>query len=77
MNFKVMYNRKGELWKLYELFYDEHPTACGEKTSIFTAEHSLDVIRQHGSPNIREVTDVGAYIRPEFFQTQSLNQKTY
>ena len=77
MNFKVMYNRKGELWKLYELFHDEHPTACGEKTSIFTAEHSLDVIRQHGSPNIREVTDVGAYIRPEFFQTQSLNQKTY
>ncbi len=77
MNFKVMYNRKGELWKLYELFYDEHPTACGQKTSVFTAEHSLDLIRHHGSPNIRETTDVGAYIRPDYFQTQSLKEKSY
>jgi hypothetical protein len=77
MNFKVMYNRKGELWKMYELFYDEYPNASGGKTSLFSAEHSLDLIRHHGSPNVREMKDVGAYIRPDYFQTKSLKEKSY
>ena len=51
--------------------------ACGEKTSLFSAEHSLDLIRHHGSPNIREMKDVGAYIRPDYFQTKSLKEKSY
>ena len=77
MNFKVMYNRKGELWKMYELFYDEYPNASGGKTSLFSAEHSVDLIRHHGSPNIREGKNVGAYIRPDYFQTKSLKDKSY
>ena len=77
MNFKVMYNRKGELWKMYELFYDEYPNASGGKTSLFSAEHVVDFIRHHGSPTIREMKNVGAYIRPDYFQTKSLKDKSY
>jgi hypothetical protein len=77
MNFKVMYNRKGELWKMYELFYDEYPTASGGKTSLFSGEHVVDFIRHHGSPTIRKMKDVGASIRPDFFQTKSLKEKSY
>jgi len=28
MNFKVIYNRQGQFWKMYELLYDEHPLAA-------------------------------------------------
>lgn len=77
MNFKIMYNRKGELWKMYELFYDEYPNATGSKTSLFTGEHVVDFIRHHGSPTIRTMKDVGAYIRPDYFQTKSLKEKSY
>ncbi len=77
MNFKVMYNRKGELWKMYELFYDEYQTAKGEKTAVFSAEHVVDFIRRNGSPTIREMKEIGTYIRPDYFQTKSLKDKSY
>jgi len=77
MNLKVMYNRKGELWKMYELFYDEYPTECGEKAAVYSAEHVVDFIRKHGSPSIRTMKKVGAHIRPDYFQTKSLKMKSY
>ena len=51
MNFKIMYNRQGELWKTYEMFYNEYPTVQGQKAAYMSAEHTIDLIRHHGSPS--------------------------
>jgi len=77
MNFKVMYNRQGQLWKMYEMFYDEYPMPNGDKTSLASGEHVFDFIRSHGTCDIRELKEVGKPIRPDFFQTKSLKQKSY
>ena len=77
MNFKVMYNRLGQFWKMQELFYDERPNVGGEKTASFTADHIFDLIRRHGTTTIRDTSDVGKKIRYDFFQTKSLKQKSY
>jgi len=77
MNFKVMYNRLGQFWKIYELFYDEYPLPNGGKASLFSGEHVVDFIRGHGTCDIRELKDVGQDIRLDFFQTKSLKQKSY
>jgi hypothetical protein len=77
MNFKVMYNRLGQFWKMQELFYDELPNVGGEKTASFTADHIFDLIRRHGTTEIRGTSDVGKKIRYDFFQTKSLKQKSY
>jgi hypothetical protein len=77
MNFKVMYNRKGEFWKMQELFYDEHPTAVGEKASVFTSDHIFDFIRHHGTCQIRKMSNVGKPIRLDLFHTKSMKDKSY
>ncbi|MCP4714796.1 MAG: DUF1329 domain-containing protein, partial [Deltaproteobacteria bacterium] len=77
MNFKVMYNRQGQLWKMYELFYDEYPLPNGGKVSVFSGEHIVDFIRGHGTCDIRELREVGKDIPLDLFQTKSLKQKSY
>ena len=77
MNFKIMYNRLGQLWKMQEMFYDELPNASGGKTAIFTSEQIFDLIRRHGTSNLRASSDVGKSIPYDFFQTKSLKQKSY
>jgi hypothetical protein len=77
MNFKAIYNRKGEFWKMQELFYDEHPTAIGEKASTFTSDQIFDLIRHHGTTQVRKMSNVGKPIRLDLFQTKSLKQKSY
>ncbi|MCP4716524.1 MAG: DUF1329 domain-containing protein [Deltaproteobacteria bacterium] len=77
MNFKVMYNRQGELWKMYELFYDEFPSYGGHTTAIFNGEHVVDFIRRHGSPGAREIKSIGGGVAPDLFQVKSLKQRSY
>ena len=77
MNFKVMYNRLGQFWKMYELFYDEYPMPNGDKASQFTGEHVVDFIRGHGTCDLRDLKEVGKDIPLDFFQTKSLKQKSY
>ncbi len=77
MNFKVMYNRQGQLWKMYELFYDEFPSYGGQTTPIFNSEHIIDFLRNHGSTSIRNIQSVGKDIPLTQFQTQALNVKSY
>ena len=62
---------------MYELFYDEYPMPNGGKTALFSGEHVVDFIRSHGTCDIRELKEVGKPIRPDFFQTKSLKQKSY
>ena len=77
LNFKVMYNRQGELWKMYELFYNEFPSYGGDTTPIFNSEHIIDFIRRHGSCSIRTMKGVGIEIPLKLFRTQSLKDKSY
>jgi len=77
MNFKVMYNRQGELWKMYEMFTNEYPSYGGEKTAIFNGEHVVDFIRRHGSPGAREMKGVGIDLPPDMFQVKSLKKRSY
>ncbi|MFC1592344.1 DUF1329 domain-containing protein [Thermodesulfobacteriota bacterium] len=77
MSFKVMYNRQGQLWKMYELFYDEYPLPGGGKAAVFCAEQIFDLIRNHGTCDVRELKEVGKDMPLEFFQTSSLKQKSY
>ncbi|MFC1591100.1 DUF1329 domain-containing protein [Thermodesulfobacteriota bacterium] len=77
LNFKVMYNRQGELWKMYELFYDEFPSYGGGTTAIYTSEQIVDFIRRHGSVSIREMKGVGIEIPLHLFQTRSLKDRSY
>ena len=77
MNFKVMYNRRGELWKLYEFCHHEFPSHGGGKTAMPNAEHIVDIIRRHGSPAVREIMQVGGDIPLKQFTVNSLREKTY
>ena len=77
MNFKVMYNRQGQLWKMYEMTYNEVPSTAGCKTSMLSSEHIVDFIRKHGSPGNREMRGVGISIPLKQFTTRALQVKTY
>ena len=35
MNFKIMYNRQGEMWKMYEMAFNEYPTRTWTKGSLY------------------------------------------
>jgi len=77
MNFKVMYNRQGQLWKMYEFGYNEHPSYGGEMTPIFNTEHIIDFLRRHGSTSLRGIQEVGVDIPLTQFRTKSLKEKSY
>ncbi len=77
MNFKVAYNRQGELWKLFEMCKDEYPSAGGGKTVMPTTEHTIDFIRRHGSPGDRDIKEIGKPISLKQFTTRALQEKTY
>jgi len=77
MNFKVMYNRQGQLWKLYEMTHNEVTSAVGVKTAMPSTEHIVDLIRRHGSPGNREIRGVGITIPLKQFTTRALQERTY
>jgi hypothetical protein len=77
MNFKVMYNRQGELWKMYEMFMNEYPTVLGQKAAYMSCEHTLDFIRHHGSPSKYTLHVISGDIPLKLYQVSSLKDKTY
>lgn len=77
MQFKVMYNRQGELWKLYEITHTEYVNVSGGKTSMPSSEHIVDFIRRHGSPANRDIRGIGLNIPLKQYTTRALQEKTY
>jgi len=77
MDFKVMYNRQGQMWKMYEFGFDEFPSYGGQTTPIFNTEHIVDFLRNHGSASKRGIKEVGLEIPTTLFRTKSLKQKSY
>jgi len=77
MNFKVMYNRQGEFWKMYEMFFNEYPTQLGQKAAYMSCEHTLDYIRHHGSPSKYTKHVISGDIPLKLYQTSALKDKAY
>jgi hypothetical protein len=77
MNFKTMYNKQGEFWKLYEMFYNVFPSYGGQKTATYNSEHIMDFIRSHGCDSIREQKGIGIEMPRDLFEVKSLKQKSY
>jgi hypothetical protein len=77
MNFKVMYNRQGQLWKMYEMFYNEYPTVLGQKAAYMSCEHTIDFIRNHGSTSKYTIKGLSLEIPLDQYQTKSLKEKSY
>jgi hypothetical protein len=77
MNSKVMYNRQGQLWKMYEFGYNEYPSYGGQTTTVFNSEHIVDFLRYHGSTSLRNVLSVGTDIPLTQFRTKALKEKSY
>jgi len=70
MDFKVMYNRQGQMWKMYEFGFDEFPSYGGQTTPIFNTEHIVDFLRNHGSASKRGIKEVGLEIPTTLFRTK-------
>jgi hypothetical protein len=77
MNFKVMYNRQGQLWKLFEQLYNEYPSYGGEKTAFFSGDHIVYFIRRHGSADRRIVKEIGIDVPLTLYRTKSLKERSY
>ncbi len=78
MNVQEMYDRQGRLWKLMEMFYNEYEMeeAEGVVTNI-NSEHTIDLIRRHGSVGQWEIYSIGKTLDKRIFTVANLQQLTY
>lgn len=78
MEAQEMYDRQGRPWKLMEMFYDEYKMVEAEGWSTVTnGEHTLDLIRRHGSVGQTKVYSVGKSLSKRIFTIANLQQLTY
>jgi hypothetical protein len=78
MNVQEMYDRQGRLWKMMEMFYNEYnmEEAEGMATNI-NSEHTVDLIRRHGSVGQWEIYALGKTLNKRIFSVANLQQLTY
>ncbi|NOQ86128.1 MAG: DUF1329 domain-containing protein, partial [Deltaproteobacteria bacterium] len=77
-NIQEMYDRQGRLWKMMEEFWGEHKLAEAEGVStVFKAEHTVDLIRRHGSVGQFEIFEIGQSLNQKTFSIANLQQLTY
>ena len=77
-NVQEMYDRQGRLWKLQEEFWDEWELKEAEGVStVFKAEHTVDLVRRHGSVGQFEIFEIGQTLNEKIFSIANLQQLTY
>ena len=77
-NVQEMYDRQGRLWKLQEEFWDEWELKEAEGVStVFKAEHTVDLVRRHGSVGQFEIFEIGQTLNKKIFSIANLQQLTY
>jgi hypothetical protein len=59
------------------MFYNEYPTVQGQKAAYMSAEHTIDLIRHHGSPSKYTKQVIGGNIPLTQYQTSALKEKAY
>lgn len=78
MNVQEMYDRQGKLWKLMEQFYSEYKLAEAEgMASHVNSEHTVDLIRRHGSVGQYQIYKIGTTLDPKIFSVANLQQLSY
>ena len=78
MNVQEMYDRQGRLWKLQEMFYNEFEMEKAEGlVSHVNLEHTVDIIRRHGSVGQYEIYKLGTTLDKRIFSVANLQQLTY
>jgi hypothetical protein len=78
MNVQEMYDRQGRLWKLQEMFYNEFEMKEAEGlVAHVNSEHTLDIVRRHGSVGQYEIYELGKTLDKRIFSVANLQQLTY
>ena len=78
LNVQEMYDRQGRLWKLQEMFYQEYKMKEAEGMVTHTnAEHTVDLVRRHGSVGQYEIFGLGITLDKKIFSVANLQQLTY
>jgi hypothetical protein len=78
MNVQEMYDRQGKLWKLQEQFYNEYKLVEAEGMATYVnSEHTVDLIRRHGSVGQYEIYKVGTTLDEKIFSVANLQQLSY
>ena len=77
-NIQEMYDRQGRLWKVQEEFWNERKLKEAEGVStVFKAEHIVDLVRLHGSVGQFEIFEIGQSLNKKIFSVANLQQLTY
>jgi len=77
-NIQEMYDRQGRLWKMMEEFWAEYKLEEAEGVAtVFVGEHTVDLIRRHGSVGQFEIFAVGQNLNRKIFSVANLQQLTY
>jgi len=78
MNAQEMYDQQGRLWKIMEMLYDEYKMEEAEgMVTVTNGEHTLDLIRRHGSVGQSKIYTVGKSLNKKIFSIANLQQLTY
>ena len=78
MNAQEMYDRQGRLWKLLEMLYNEFDLKEADgMVSHVNSEHTVDLIRRHGSVGQYEIFELGSTLNERIFSVANLQQLTY
>ena len=78
MNVQEMYDRQGRLWKSMEMFHNEYKMKEAEgMVTVYNGEHTVDLIRRHGSCGQYEIYAVGKTLNKKIFSVANLQQLTY
>ena len=77
MESKVMYNKEGRLWKLFEMYYDEVPGYGDTKSSSILHDVIVDLFRKHGGTSKRFNEFTGKPIPEEIFRLQNMQKFAY
>lgn len=78
LNAQEMYDQQGRLWKLMEILSNEYKMVEADgMATVMNGEHTLDLIRRHGSVGQYEIYSVGKNLNKRIFSIANLQQLTY
>jgi len=77
MESKVMYDKEGRLWKVFEMYYGEVPGYGDTKSSTILCDVIVDLFRKHGGVSNRTNEFTGKPIPEEIFRVQNMQKFGY
>ena len=65
------------MWKVYEFGYNEYPGYGRDLVTQTNCEHTVDLIRRHGSVGQYQIKELGVNLPTQMFTIAQLQQQTY